>query len=160
MLAVRRRRLVVDHGQVSGNATRAAIIGSRLITGLTADAMAELHAKMGPLWRERHQAGTGHGLAAAGRRRTESPAAREPVHPGPGAAAHLRTDAAAHRPNGLGDRWLKEWAARSTVIRVPPKVTHRERWQVAVDMLDTLASWGMGPPVVVADATCGVKAHL
>ncbi|MGW4022107.1 transposase family protein [Streptomyces sp. NPDC005009] len=39
-----------------GNASRAAIIGDRRITGLSADVIAELVAGLGPLWHERHQA--------------------------------------------------------------------------------------------------------
>ncbi len=47
---------MVDHGQVVGNSTRAAIISSRRITGLTAGVIAELVEEVGPLWQERHQA--------------------------------------------------------------------------------------------------------
>jgi SRSO17 transposase len=57
----------------------------------------------------------------------------------------------------------KEWAAdtdRRTLTRIPPEVTHREKWRLALDMLDTLAEWGMRPPVVVADAAYGTNAHL
>ncbi|MCG3040031.1 transposase [Streptomyces sp. S1A] len=39
-----------------GNASRAAIISDRRITGLSADVIAELVAELGPLWQERHQA--------------------------------------------------------------------------------------------------------
>ncbi|MFE1776387.1 transposase family protein [Streptomyces sp. NPDC059008] len=38
-----------------GNATRAAIISDRKVTGLSADVIAELVAEVGPLWHERHQ---------------------------------------------------------------------------------------------------------
>ncbi|WP_307825261.1 transposase family protein [Streptomyces sp. M2CJ-2] len=38
-----------------GNASRAAIISDRRITGLSADVIAELVAEIGPLWHERHQ---------------------------------------------------------------------------------------------------------
>ncbi|MFI1434971.1 transposase family protein [Streptomyces lydicus] len=38
------------------NASRAAIIGDRRLTGLSADVIAELVAELGPLWNERHQA--------------------------------------------------------------------------------------------------------
>ncbi|MFE9880387.1 IS701 family transposase [Streptomyces sp. NPDC005784] len=56
-----------------------------------------------------------------------------------------------------------EWASDShrrarTVI--PPEATHREKWRLALDMLDTLADWGMTPPAVVADAAYGTNAHL
>ncbi|MFG3208021.1 IS701 family transposase [Streptomyces sp. NPDC048192] len=49
---------------------------------------------------------------------------------------------------------------RRRATRVPPEVTHREKWRLALDMLDTLADWGMRPPVVVADAAYGTNAHL
>ncbi|WP_319322859.1 transposase family protein [Streptomyces sp. TX20-6-3] len=39
-----------------GTVTRAAIVSSRRITGLSADVIAELVAELGPLWRARHQA--------------------------------------------------------------------------------------------------------
>lgn len=48
--------MIVDHGRVVGNATRAVIISNRRITGLTASVIAELVAEVGPLWHERHQA--------------------------------------------------------------------------------------------------------
>ncbi|MDT0425208.1 helix-turn-helix domain-containing protein [Streptomyces evansiae] len=41
---------------VVGNRTRAAIILSQRITGLTPDVIAELITEVGPLWHERHQA--------------------------------------------------------------------------------------------------------
>ncbi|MYQ92737.1 transposase [Streptomyces sp. SID4946] len=41
---------------MAGNASRAAIIGDRRITGLSADVIAELVAEVGPLWHERHEA--------------------------------------------------------------------------------------------------------
>ncbi|WP_405771717.1 IS701 family transposase [Actinacidiphila glaucinigra] len=57
----------------------------------------------------------------------------------------------------------QEWAAdtdRRTSTRIPPEVGHREKWRLALDMLDALATWGMTPPVVVADAAYGTNAHL
>ncbi|MEV7004804.1 transposase [Streptomyces sp. NPDC093982] len=57
----------------------------------------------------------------------------------------------------------EEWASdtgRLALTRVPPEVTHREKWRLALGMLVTLASWGMRPPVVVADAAYGTNAHL
>lgn len=57
----------------------------------------------------------------------------------------------------------KEWASdtgRRTVTRVPSEVTHREKRRLAPDVLDTLAGWGMRPPVVVADAAYSTNAHL
>ncbi|MEU0374481.1 transposase [Streptomyces sp. NPDC006283] len=41
-----------------------------------------------------------------------------------------------------------------------PEVTHREKWRLALDTLDTLGRLGMRPPVVVAGATYGTNAHL
>ncbi|GAA3503446.1 hypothetical protein GCM10019016_105560 [Streptomyces prasinosporus] len=38
-----------------GNASRAAIINDRRITGLSANVIAELVVELGPLWHERHQ---------------------------------------------------------------------------------------------------------
>ncbi len=49
---------------------------------------------------------------------------------------------------------------RRGLARIPAGVTHREKWRLALDMLDTLAGWGMRPPVVVADAAYGTNAHL
>ncbi|MFF5360323.1 transposase [Streptomyces scabiei] len=45
--------------------------------------------------------------------------------------------------------------ARRGLARIPADVTHRERWRLAPDILDSLADWGIGPPVVVADAAHG-----
>jgi SRSO17 transposase len=57
----------------------------------------------------------------------------------------------------------EEWDSdsdRRARSRVPAEVTHREKWRLALDMLDTLAGWGMTPPAVVADAAYGVNARL
>ncbi|MFI8233912.1 IS701 family transposase [Streptomyces sp. NPDC085900] len=57
----------------------------------------------------------------------------------------------------------KEWASdtdRRAKTRVPPEATHREKWRLALDMLDTLADWSMTPPVIVADAAYGTNARL
>ncbi|GAA2635450.1 hypothetical protein GCM10009863_59830 [Streptomyces axinellae] len=43
---------------------------------------------------------------------------------------------------------------------MPSEVTHREKWRLALDMVDESADWGMRPPVVVADAAYGTNAHL
>ncbi|MFE3018302.1 IS701 family transposase [Streptomyces sp. NPDC059256] len=56
-----------------------------------------------------------------------------------------------------------EWdsdAHRRSRCRIPPTTGHREKWRLALDMLDTLAAWDMTPPVVVADAAYGTNAHL
>ena len=58
----------------------------------------------------------------------------------------------------------QEWAAdshRRTRTLIPAEVTHREKWRQALDLLDSLADWGMTPPTVVADAAYGgTNAHL
>jgi SRSO17 transposase len=57
----------------------------------------------------------------------------------------------------------KEWASdtdRRAKTGIPPEVTHREKWRLALDMLDTLTGRGMTPPVVVADAAYGTNARL
>jgi SRSO17 transposase len=51
-----------------------------------------------------------------------------------------------------------EWdedAERRARAKIPDKVRHRPKWQLALDMLDELAGWGLRPPVVVADAGYG-----
>lgn len=52
----------------------------------------------------------------------------------------------------------QEWEAdndRRTAARVQTEVRHHEKGRLALDMLDTLADWGLSPPVVVADAAYG-----
>jgi SRSO17 transposase len=38
---------------------------------------------------------------------------------------------------------------------VPAEQRHREKWRLALDMIDELAGWGLAPPVMVADAGYG-----
>src|SRR3954467_259802 len=38
---------------------------------------------------------------------------------------------------------------------IPADVRHREKWRLALEMVDELAGWGLAPPVVVADAGYG-----
>src|SRR4051812_33660668 len=38
---------------------------------------------------------------------------------------------------------------------IPAEQRHREKWRLALDMLDELAGWALTPPVVVADAGYG-----
>ncbi|WP_457757959.1 transposase, partial [Streptomyces scabiei] len=40
---------------------------------------------------------------------------------------------------------------------VPDDVVHREKWRLALGLLDTLAEWQLKAPVVVADAGYGVS---
>jgi SRSO17 transposase len=44
---------------------------------------------------------------------------------------------------------------RRAACRVPGSVRHRPKWQLALDMLDELAVWGLVPPVLVSDAGYG-----
>ena len=44
---------------------------------------------------------------------------------------------------------------RRARAHVPERVGHRPKWQLALDMLDELAGWGLAPPLVVADACYG-----
>ena len=46
-------------------------------------------------------------------------------------------------------------AERRVACRVPGSVRHRPKWQLALDMLDELAVWGLVPPVLVSDAGYG-----
>src|SRR5438270_3593466 len=46
-------------------------------------------------------------------------------------------------------------AARRARAGIPDDARHREKWRLALDMIDELAGWGLTPPVVVADAGYG-----
>jgi SRSO17 transposase len=53
---------------------------------------------------------------------------------------------------------LESWdqdAERRRKAHVPADQRHRPKWQLALDMLDELAAWGLAPPVVLADAAYG-----
>src|SRR4051794_14017487 len=43
---------------------------------------------------------------------------------------------------------------------IPAEARHREKWRLAVGMIDELAGWGRVPPVVVADAGYGNNAEF
>jgi SRSO17 transposase len=52
----------------------------------------------------------------------------------------------------------QEWdqdAERRAKCRVPEAERHRPKWELAIEMLDELAEWGLRPPVLVADAGYG-----
>jgi SRSO17 transposase len=52
----------------------------------------------------------------------------------------------------------EEWDAdveRRRKAHVPADQRHRPKWQLALDMLDELAGWGLAPPVLLADAAYG-----
>src|SRR3712207_134715 len=65
----------------------------------------------------------------------------------------------------LPERWDDACAASPEVaaaIRprreragIPAGARHRQKWRLALDMIDELAGWGLAPPVVVADAGYG-----
>jgi SRSO17 transposase len=44
---------------------------------------------------------------------------------------------------------------RRAKAHVPDEVRHREKWRLALDMLDELGEWGLVPPLVCADAGYG-----
>src|SRR3954468_24132834 len=43
---------------------------------------------------------------------------------------------------------------------IPAEQRHREKWRLALDMIDELAGWGLAPPVVVADAGYGANGEF
>jgi SRSO17 transposase len=54
----------------------------------------------------------------------------------------------------LPERWDEDaMATRRAACHLPKGVHHRPKWQLVLDMLDELAAWDLGPPVLVAD--CG-----
>src|SRR5665648_1086385 len=48
-----------------------------------------------------------------------------------------------------------EHGSRRAKAHLPPEERHREKWRLAVEMLDELRSWGLSPPPLVADAGHG-----
>jgi SRSO17 transposase len=46
-------------------------------------------------------------------------------------------------------------AERRAACQVPQQVHHRPKWQLVLDMVDELGTWGLVPPVLVADAGYG-----
>ena len=51
-------------------------------------------------------------------------------------------------------------AARRARCAIPDTEVHRPKWELAVEMLDELAGWGLTPPVLAADAGYGDNAHF
>jgi SRSO17 transposase len=52
----------------------------------------------------------------------------------------------------------QEWDAdleRRRKAHLPDRERHRPKWQLALELLDELAGWGLVPPVVLADAAYG-----
>ncbi|MDQ0604039.1 SRSO17 transposase [Streptomyces canus] len=57
----------------------------------------------------------------------------------------------------------QEWAddaGRRQKTGIPQEVGHREKWRLALDSIDELATWNLVPPVVVADAGYGQNADF
>ncbi len=46
-------------------------------------------------------------------------------------------------------------AARRVKAQVPDTVRHRPKWELALEMFDELAAWGLVPPLICADAGYG-----
>ncbi|MFE3182774.1 IS701 family transposase [Streptomyces violascens] len=75
-------------------------------------------------------------------------------------SVHAVTDAASCPLNWrlfLPEQWAADTERRRRT-RIPPAASHREKWLLALDMLDELAGWGVVPPLVVADAGYGQNA--
>jgi SRSO17 transposase len=49
---------------------------------------------------------------------------------------------------------------RRAKARLPQDVCHREKWRLALDMIDELIGWGITPPVVVGDGAYGDNTEL
>jgi SRSO17 transposase len=45
--------------------------------------------------------------------------------------------------------------ARRAKTQIPDNVRHRPKWELALEMIDELSSWGHRPPTLVADAGYG-----
>jgi SRSO17 transposase len=54
----------------------------------------------------------------------------------------------------LPESWEGD-TTRRAACRVPERVRHRPKWQLVLDMVDELSTWGLVPPVLVADAGSG-----
>ncbi|SFL22581.1 transposase, IS4 family [Streptosporangium canum] len=55
----------------------------------------------------------------------------------------------------------KEWdddAGRRSRAETPDEVRHREKWRLALDLIDEAIGWGLAPQVIVADAGYGQNA--
>jgi SRSO17 transposase len=54
------------------------------------------------------------------------------------------------------ERWDEDaMATRRAACHLPQDIHHRPKWQLVVDMLDELAGWDLGPPVLLADSAYG-----
>jgi SRSO17 transposase len=74
-----------------------------------------------------------------------------------GVSIHAATDQASCPINWrlfLPQEWDHD-TERRRKAHVPADQRHRPKWQLALDMLDQLAAWGLAPPVILADAAYG-----
>jgi SRSO17 transposase len=74
-----------------------------------------------------------------------------------GVSVHAATDQASCPINWrlfLPEEWDHD-TERRRKAHVPTSQRHQPKWQLALDMLDELASWELVPPVVLADAAYG-----
>jgi len=51
-------------------------------------------------------------------------------------------------------------ADRRTKAQIPDSVRHRPKWELALEMIDELSTWGLAPPVLVGDAGYGEIGHF
>lgn len=58
----------------------------------------------------------------------------------------------------LPESWNED--PRRAGCKVPDEVTHRPKWQLALDMIDELLGWGLAPPPVLGDAAYGDVTEL
>jgi SRSO17 transposase len=90
-----------------------------------------------------------------------------------GVSVHAVTDAASCPLNWrlfLPERWDDAAAATPEVAAaiadrrrragIPDDARHRQKWRLALEMLEELAGWQLAPPVVVADAGYGDNAEF
>jgi SRSO17 transposase len=74
-----------------------------------------------------------------------------------GVSVHAATDQASCPIDWrlfLPESWDDD-AQRRRKAHLPADQRHRPKWQLALEMLDELAGWGLAPPVILADAAYG-----
>src|SRR6266511_2694212 len=76
-----------------------------------------------------------------------------------GVSVHAATDQASCPLDWrlfLPESWDDD-AERRRKAHLPAGERHRPKWQLALELLDELAGWGLAPPVILADAAYGVQ---
>src|SRR6266536_761586 len=76
----------------------------------------------------------------------------------PGRRERARRHRPGQLPAGLAAVLPEEWdsdAERRRKAHVPERERHRPKWQLALEVLDELAAWGLAAPVILADAAYG-----